>query len=124
MTGTGCTGATCGTVTPATSGSGVAVSYTSALGSAESRDGNLEGDVSGRYDEIGFGDDYGYDHGGTHCGDGITDLGERKYKRHTTLYGHASSMIQRTRASLDTYWSRLYGQRLRHYLARRPARRV
>jgi hypothetical protein len=62
----------------------------SALGSAESRDGNLEGDVSGRYDEIGFGDDYGYDHGGAHRCNTVGAFGQRDGERYASFHGYGS----------------------------------
>ena len=56
-------------------------------GSAKSRDRNLEGDLGGRYDEVGFCNDHGDGHSSTDHGEFVTDYRQCDGERYASFHG-------------------------------------
>jgi hypothetical protein len=87
LSGTGCAGATCGTLSTSTSASGVGITYT-APASVPTSDGDFDSDFSGGWNEVRGSDDHRDGAAGDWRG-GFADLGERAGEwRDARLYGY------------------------------------
>ena len=90
VSGAGCSGATCGVVSPATSAWSVGHVYR-ASGAAESADGNPDGDIGGRWNQVRVDNDH--DHGNpSRSSSGEPDAPARRHRDVTSaeLYGNSS----------------------------------